>query len=167
MRVKEIDIDKLLEYPKEKRAYMAGFFDGEGHISIARRGMIHTSRDHSTPMRHVYALVAGAAQNKQAPLLLFYELFGGTLRIDTRAHKGRHSKQVIYEWNIGGNLQVPTLLKWLRPYLLVKLEQAAIAIEFAASDPNNMSEEMFLQFQKRMTDTRSNDAETEYRKETA
>ena len=167
MLVKEIDIDRLLDYPKEGRAYMAGFFDGEGHVSIAKRGLIHTSRDKSTPMRPIYGLVAGMAQNKKEPLILFHDLFGGTLRIDTRVRAQKHSKQVIYEWNIGGNIQVPRFLKWLRPYLLVKASQVDIALEFVGANPNDMSEDVLQKFKDRMISARSNDAETEYRKNIA
>src|SRR4051812_23835482 len=130
MRVKELDLDKLMAVPVSTRAYMAGFFDGEGHISIARRGSVRTSRTDPSKTKVVYALVAGAAQNVKAPLELFHNTFGGTFRIDTRTRADRFSKHVTYEWNIGGNLQVPIFLRWLRPYLLVKATQADIAIEF-------------------------------------
>lgn len=157
MRIKTIDLDRLMDVDKAVRGYMAGFFDGEGHISIARRGVVRTSRVDPTLTRVVYALVAGAAQNVKAPLVLFNDLFGGTLRIDTRDHK-KHGKHVTYEWNIGGNLQVPVFLRWLRPYLRVKASQADIAIEFAHANPNDMTEEVFLQFKERMIAARTNEA---------
>lgn len=162
MKVNKIDFEKLMDCNKEQHAYMAGFFDGEGHISIARRGAVHTSRNKSTPMRSVWGLVAGIAQNKKAPLVLFYDIFAGTLRIDTRVRVGRFGKQVIYEWTLGGNTAVPVLLKWLRPYLLVKRGQVDIALEFVDAGPNDMTEEVFLEFQQRMRNARSNEAEAEY-----
>jgi hypothetical protein len=161
MRVKTIDLDRLMDVDPAVRGYMAGFFDGEGHISIARRGNIRTSRVDPTLTRNVYALVAGAAQNTKAPLVLFNDLFGGTFRIDTRDRVGKHGKHVTYEWNINGNLQVPTFLRWLRPHLRVKRVQADIAIEFANANPNDMTEEVFLQFKERMIMARANEAETE------
>ena len=161
MRVKTIDLDRLMDVDPTVRGYMAGFFDGEGHITIARRGSIRTSRVDPTLTRVVYALVVGMAQNVKAPLILFNDLFGGTLRIDTRDRVGRHSKHVTYEWNINGNLQVPVFLRWLRPYLRVKAAQADIAMEFAKSNPNDMTEEVFLQFKERMFAARANEAELE------
>jgi hypothetical protein len=161
MRVKTIDLDRLMDVDPAVRGYMAGFFDGEGHVSIARRGSIRTSRVDPTLTRVVYALVAGMAQNVKAPLVLFNDLFGGTLRIDTRARVGKLGKHVTYEWNINGNLQVPTFLRWLRPHLRVKATQADIAIEFARSNPNDMTEEVFLQFKERMLTARMNEAEHE------
>jgi len=162
MHVKEIDLDRLYEVDPTVRAYMAGFFDGEGHVTIARRGNIKTTRNDSTPRRLVYALVAGVAQNVKAPVLLFHELFGGTFRIDTRKRQHKFGVHVTYEWSINGNLQVPVFLRWLRPYLRVKLSQADIAIDFANSSPNTMTEEVFDLFKERMLQARTNEAALEY-----
>jgi hypothetical protein len=162
MRVKEIDIEALAATLPEIRGYMAGFFDGEGHISIARRGWLKTTRDNSTPMRPVYSLVAGAAQNRKAPLLLFYDLFGGTLRIDTRIRAGKFGKQVIYEWTIGGKIQVPLFLRFLRPHLRVKDKQADIAVEFSRLSTDEVTEQVFEEFQAKMKLARANEAELEH-----
>ena len=132
MLVKTIDLDRLMAMPVATRAYMAGFFDGEGHVSIAKRGMMRCSRSDSTKTKRVYGLVAGVSQNSVEVLKLFSNWFDGTLRLDNRKRGGYTPRATtIWEWNIGGNLQVPVFLMILRPYLIVKAAEVDVALEFA------------------------------------
>ena len=140
MLIKDINIDRLLGMPVPIKSYMAGFFDGEGHVSIAKRGKMRCSRTDETKTKPVYGLVAGISQNSVEVLKLFSDWFDGTLRLDNRKRSGYTPRATtIWEWNIGGNLQVPVFLRILRPYLIVKAAEVDIALEFAR-DYKNLNE---------------------------
>lgn len=102
---------------KTERAYAAGFFDGEGWISISRS--LDNWPGHVTPR---YSFTIGVAQNNVEPLLWLQQIWGGRLY----TAEGR----------------IPTLqlsktegvrfLRHVLPYLKVKREKALLALEFAA-----------------------------------
>ncbi len=95
--------------------WAAGFFDGEGCISIGR------SRKGKRPAHPgYYALQLTAYQNDPAPLDIFISLFGG--RVLLRREGGSI-------WQQSGSQTVETLSKLL-PYLIVKRAQAEVAIIF-------------------------------------
>ncbi len=89
-------------------AWAAGFFDGEGNVSI-------------TPDGH---LRASAAQVVAEPLFELHEVFGGTVR-ERAAPSERHRDQWI--WGVSGAAAL-RFLQAIRPYLRVKGPQAALAI---------------------------------------
>lgn len=146
MLVKEFDIDKLLAVPETTKAYMAGFFDGEGSVSIASRGDMKCSRTDLTKTKRVFALVVHISQNSKPVLDLFYDLFGGTLRQDNRKRTGYSPRaHVMWEWSINGNKQVPLFLRFIKKYLIVKASEVEIALLFG-NTYKDLSDESKLAF---------------------
>lgn len=97
--------------------WMAGFFDGEGSISIARM-----KRGHG----HRYRLYVDVCQTNPRLLHLFLR-FGGT--VHARRETARCKR--IFAWRIGGS-KACEFLKMIMPHLkhARKQEVARLAIEF-------------------------------------
>jgi len=93
-------------------AYLAGFFDGEGSITVR-------------PGRRTFTLTV--VQVDIRPLKLFKEAFGGTVSRRTAPTSPRHQQS--YRWDIYAGSWL--VLYALRPYLIVKAEAAdrALAIK--------------------------------------
>ena len=96
----------------ERIQYLAGFFDGEGCI-VLRRGR-------KTPTLTV-------TQVDPRPLRLFEEEFGG--RVTKRQAPRKEAHRQAYRWDIHAGA-VQALVR-MRPFLIVKAEQADLAIEAA------------------------------------
>src|SRR6516225_3672191 len=98
--------------------WAAGFFDGEGCISIAK----HQPNPKYYQHNHSYAVKLTVYQNMRAPLKCFKELFGGTIKLRPATGKQKRNGWV---WSIGGQALVAALTQML-PYLIVKKEQAEL-----------------------------------------
>jgi hypothetical protein len=96
-------------------AYFAGFFDGEGCISIARQKKSWGKKEQP----YFHRLRINIAQKDPAVLKQLHDIVGGTL----------HCNRGIWKWYADDAFAVEFLTK-LRPYLRVKASQADIAIEF-------------------------------------
>jgi hypothetical protein len=90
-------------------AYVAGFFDGEGCITI--------KTEKGTPS----SLSTGISQKDIKPLKRIKEIFGGSIYY--------HKPNDMYQWRANNDLSYWFLLAIL-PYLIVKKEQALLAIEY-------------------------------------
>jgi LAGLIDADG endonuclease len=105
------------ELTEIQKAYIAGFFDGEGCISILKHfaGGKHKSS--------TYALTVILSQNGTIPLFEMLELTGvGSIHEKTQ-NPGS------YNWQIR-SIDASDFLKLILPYLKCKKEQAEVAIEF-------------------------------------
>jgi hypothetical protein len=101
-------------------AYMAGFVEADGHISI-----IETNRK---AYNTCYSVQLGITNTNPEILEWFAELFeGGRINMKTKV-KGRKQGRDI-RWNKVG--QVKEILTLLLPYLKIKKVQALLVIEFA------------------------------------
>jgi len=96
-------------------AYVAGFFDGEGYVTIGPQ-----SRD----QQHYY-MRAGITNTCRRPLELCQEIWGGSV-VESR---DRGSRLLAYRWYLHG-AKAFKFLSDIEPYLLVKLEQVSIAAKF-------------------------------------
>ncbi len=104
----------------EELAYMAGLFDGEGCIHIAR---IHTKKRNLT-----YQLVCKVSMDNLPILEMFERCFGGSIYCDKKSEL--HNKYgLLHSWTIWGNNSI-SFLKQLMPYLRIKKAQTNLAIEF-------------------------------------
>jgi hypothetical protein len=90
-------------------AWAAGFFDGEGCISVSRTGRVQIL----------------ASQTTAAPLIALQTGFGGTVSLHDRPDP-RHKAQ--WKWQ-GGSAVARNFLPAIRPYLRVKAAQADLAME--------------------------------------
>jgi len=95
-------------------AYLAGFFDGEGSISVNVNRKL---------MR--WSLRLSCHQVNPAPLRLLMEAFGGSIRLTQRIGNQRP----VYEW-VAAGIMGAEALRQMRPYLRVKNEEADVALQF-------------------------------------
>lgn len=94
--------------------YLAGFFDGEGHVSIVDT----TGRGHCR-------IGVEVVQVDPRPLVLFQEAFGG--RITRRVHDGNPKHRVQHRW-MAFSHEAADCLRSMLPFLIVKADIAQIAI---------------------------------------
>lgn len=100
----------------EKDAYLAGFFDGEGNISISPpRGSI------------MYLLTIAAHQSDPLPLMLFKDRFGGKVGGPWARKQG--NGKPLWRWTCEADKAAKALTAML-PWLTVKRERALLALEF-------------------------------------
>lgn len=97
-------------------AWAAGFFDGEGHIRIAK----HSKRGS-------YMLSISAVQATPEPIELLQKLFGGTAHKRVKSYRG--ALKVMFTWQASSKLAEGILMEML-PYLVVKRDEAELAFEF-------------------------------------
>lgn len=103
-------------------AYAAGLIDGEGTVRINK--MRATERNQSKQPHYVGLVAIGMVT--PTPLKFLQGLFNcGTIR-EERVPNARS----IWRWTINAKSDVVTLLDAVRPYLLVKHEQADLVIDF-------------------------------------
>jgi hypothetical protein len=95
-------------------AYFAGFFDGEGYLSIIERkeGLGN------------FRLRVGVTNSDTNVLVRFQERFGG--RIAPQSDKGEGWKSV-YDWLAPAGTE---FLRSVLPYLVVKRERVEVALDF-------------------------------------
>jgi hypothetical protein len=113
---KRVDITKI---ESTVLAYIAGFFDGEGTVSIKRT-------DNS------FALHCGVWQVDRTPLDFIALYFGGNVKI--RSKQGNGNDQWV--WMVS-SIHAADFLKAIEPYLIVKRSQATVAIRFQALSSSN------------------------------
>lgn len=100
---------------EELLIWAAGFFDGEGCIGV--------SRSKKGKLCVYYSIQITAFQNVRAPLGIFHQLFGGTIRYSTTHSTGG------WVWQLSGR-RLKVALEEMLPFLIVKREQAQIGIAF-------------------------------------
>lgn len=106
---------KISQGPME---YLAGFFDGEGSVQIAKR--IKVKR--KTPN---YCLSISCANAHQGIINLYKATFGGSIEV-TQQKKSNHAS---YRWRADGGLAC-AVLERLLPFFVVKKQRAELAISF-------------------------------------
>src|SRR6185295_17407740 len=100
-------------------AYCAGFFDGEGTVTIT------TEKTKVKTGRRNHRVQINASQKEIRPLLLFKSTFGGSVRLITK--RGIRS---CYTWWICGREKQLLFLETIIPFLLIKRTEAKIAKQF-------------------------------------
>lgn len=100
--------------------YAAGFFDGEGSITMQFVRVSAGTR--------YFRMVVQVCVTDPAPLLKLQERWGG--RINTWQSKDPTSKRKrAYYWRLSGN-HARKFIKDVRPYLIIKGPAADVALEF-------------------------------------
>jgi hypothetical protein len=95
--------------------WAAGFFDGEGSISVVRRKRGGFIEHH---------LSVQVGQNDQRPLIAMRDEYGGS-QCNSKTPSG------CWRWRIHG-VPAGEFLKRIRPYSIVKAEQIDLALELRA-----------------------------------
>ena len=104
-------------YTETDKAYLAGFVDGEGHITIGSRGG-----------GKGYYLGSGVTNTHEGVLLHLQRIWGGNLTTP-RARGTEHQKAGELKWSTSVAVK---MLREIQPYMIVKAEQCRLALEFAA-----------------------------------
>lgn len=107
---------------QELLPYLAGFFDGEGTISISRVKKSATSRAG-------FGLAIQVSQNERAPLELFLARFGGKIY----SQNWKKATRVFYSWQLTNSATRRTFLESISKYLVVKKREAEIALAFLST----------------------------------
>lgn len=94
-------------------AYLAGFFDGEGCVSISTRG------------RGGYGLLVSISQLTPVPLLIARARFGGSI---SRTPDKRGYRAMVV-WTVAARVAERALSE-MRPFLIVKADEVDLALEF-------------------------------------
>lgn len=124
--------------PQSRAAYLAGFMDGEGSFSIVKTYQINERKDgskHKCIRYHLHIKIA----NTNLPVLEWIVLhFGGQIS----AKKDWSPKwKKRYDWTLTGHSRMEVMILALLPYLLIKREQALVALEFARLNGQECPEE--------------------------
>ncbi len=101
-------------------AYIGGFFDGEGHITIPKRNQ-HIRKNPS------YGLDVGFTNKDITTLHWIQSLYGANL-FEKRRRKPNHSPA--YELRIGNKKSVKSLLNDIAPFVRIKTKQVELALTF-------------------------------------
>lgn len=107
-------------------AWVAGFFDGEGYITIGRS--VSTYKDKTY---HGHYLRVGINHVAPKPLERIHKLFGGTIRFKKSvSSKDGCNRKMRTEWLLQETKAIE-FLKTIYPYLYNKEKAADIAFEFS------------------------------------
>ena len=98
-------------------AYMAGFFDGEGSVSLYIKGKR-------------YELQVCLSNTNEWVVRLFQFNFGGGVYLDKRNEKNPNHRDA-WRWQLRAKKAVK-FLNVLHPYLILKKPQSALATSFQA-----------------------------------
>lgn len=103
-------------------AYLAGFFDGEGCISILKYKA-------SKNGRFYHRIVSGITQQIRIPLDLIQENFGGWVYLNKDRKMEANGQIPVHKWS-GTASQALSLVRAIRPYSIIKRKEIDLALEF-------------------------------------
>jgi len=118
---------------KANWSYLAGFFDGEGCIHIADFMYPYKKPDR---MQQVYRLDIHITQTDLAMAKWLVEHFGGvyyTIESNNK-NNARKNWSTPYRWVPKGKKNKEELLLGMLPYLIIKREQALVALDYLRLD---------------------------------
>jgi len=101
-------------------SYIAGFFDGEGSITIH-----HNCRPSPRGKSPNHTLQVSIGNTDPSILILIHKNFGGSIL----ARKRRPGHRDVTQWAIRAALALP-FLEAIRPFLRMKSKQADVAIAY-------------------------------------
>jgi len=104
-------------------AWCAGFLDADGSIQIARK-------KYKGPRDFFYELVVSVANNKVSGLIPFLE-WGGKIYHQNTQRNPRAAQHHV--WKIDKSKRCVAFLSDVYPYLIVKQERAALALQYAST----------------------------------
>ena len=102
-------------------AWAAGFFDGEGYITIPERQVTHKEKLYKS---HYIRL--GINHVDPRPLRKLHLMFGGTLQENVKTTGNRHPR---CQWQLSCQ-EAKNFLNCVRPYLVNKDIAADLALQF-------------------------------------
>lgn len=108
----------------EWNAYVAGFFDGEGHVSIGRVRVGERSDYHK--------IVVGIGQRSKSRAVLdrIQADFGGHIYIANQKTRIAEQWAEQANWELQDKPSIRVFLEAIQPYVIVKASQVALGLEF-------------------------------------
>jgi hypothetical protein len=106
---------------KEEAAYIAGFLDGESHMTICIVRQNKSARHLGTGLGIRPIIAASQNVRRQQVVYWLKEKLGGCVTYDQRLHDSR--------WMIGGRRAVGPILETLLPMLICKRDVAMVLLE--------------------------------------
>jgi len=122
------DVKTIRGLSEPDKAYLAGLLDGEGYIGITRSSVGKGPK--GTKRGFAYRLHVSVHMTDLRPLLFAAEKTG--LGQAKSRKKQKLSLRQSYVWNLWSN-QAAQVLRALRPYFIVKAEQADLCLSFQDS----------------------------------
>ena len=122
---------KTPAWQRDDLIYFAGFFDGEGCVSIARQKKTWGNKDQT----YFHRLRINVAQKDPSVLKQLYDIVGGTM----------HCSNGVWKWYADDAAAVQ-FLETITPFLRVKKLQAELALEFSKTKQggrNSITAEVF------------------------
>ena len=113
----ETDLDKALSATEAERAYIAGFFDGEGSVGIYR-------------YRNSFAATVTLVQKNPAVLLWIQSIFGGTLCVKKPEHVVSTETDMCFQLRYTSRNDVYVFLHTIRAHIRVKKDQVDAVFDF-------------------------------------
>lgn len=111
-------------------AWAAGFFDGEGFVTIQERNSTVAGKRYRG-----YYLRVGLKHVAPAPIYELQKLFGGTIRIEQRKNsKDGCNRKDIHVWTLSCQQAKEALIQMM-PYFINKNKVAELGIEFQNTFP--------------------------------
>lgn len=114
-------------------AYAAGIMDGEGSFSIGRGGR-KPDKDHPNGYYN-YQLLLSLGNTNEKLIGWLIETFGGVKYLGHRAKTDKHKNG--YLWRIHGKGSQREFIHGVLPHLLLKREQALLALEMINTEGYN------------------------------
>jgi hypothetical protein len=111
---------------KQHWSYLAGLIDGEGHITISKG---YRSKTNGKTHYWNYLLQIGIDNTNVKLMKWLLQYFGGVYYGRDRSEGGQRWKSA-YEWRPKGMANKKLLLLGVLPYLVLKSEQAKIALSY-------------------------------------
>lgn len=114
-------------------AYLAGIMDGEGSFSIARGGR-KPSKDHPNGYINWQLKISIGNTNENLHDWLLKNV-GGAKYIGHRPKTDKHKPG--YNWQLHGKDNMKEFIKGVLPYIVLKKQQALLALESIATEGKN------------------------------
>lgn len=124
---------------KTKWSYLAGILDGEGTVSITRRLRTDVAKNaakaadsgysNANPSL-AYCMRVSVYNTNIALMQWLIENFGGVYYTKSRSIQNVEKHKVEYDWRIKGAKNHERILLGILPYLVIKKEQAKLALEY-------------------------------------
>jgi hypothetical protein len=115
--VGQLDLDAVMALTVTERAYIAGFFDGEGSVGLY-------------PKKSGFALKVAVVQRKPEVVFWLHSLFGGALCTIVREER---AGTTYYELRLEGPALALPLLRIIAPYVREKKDQVDLVLHHYAN----------------------------------
>lgn len=123
-----INVEAVWALTEAERAYIAGFFDGEGSITVTWR------EAHKNVLVH-----CAASQSRPAVPRWLHDVFGGTFHIEQPRNANTKPH---YKWAVRGHNEARIFLQIILPHLRIKKQEAEEALEVLRTRKTMTGEQM-------------------------